>query len=137
MPGTDYEPNLPHTALVPRCRAAAANVSDGVVTDVGEAGGSSSGQSGDQPAIREAEESRRALRERVRTAMSAGDFLDARRSWEQYSAEVRKAIEDGTATPAMLAEMGDLVEWSRIVVLSFRTHAADRLKQDHAARAYR
>ena len=79
----------------------------------------------------------RTLLERVRKAFDTQDFETARRCWEEYADGVRLAIEDRTATPMMLREMRELVEWSRIVVLSFRAHAADRLGQDHAARAYR
>ena len=77
------------------------------------------------------------MQERVQSAIGAGDFEAARRCWEEYAEGVRLAIQGRTATPEMLDEMRELVEWSRIAVLSFRAHAADRLNQDHAARAYR
>jgi|tagenome__1003787_1003787.scaffolds.fasta_scaffold17535439_1 hypothetical protein len=72
----------------------------------------------------------------IRQAMSSEQFEAARHLWDEYAGSVRKAIENGTASPAMMSEMRDLVEWSRVVALSFRAHASDRLNQWHAAKVY-
>ncbi|MEO8597957.1 MAG: hypothetical protein ABI759_31845 [Candidatus Solibacter sp.] len=77
-----------------------------------------------------------AMQQAIRQALASEAFGTAQRLWEEYAATVRQEIEAGTATAAGMAEMRELVEWSRLVTLSFRAHAAGRLSQSHAARAY-
>ena len=78
----------------------------------------------------------RYAKELIRQAMASEEFDTARRRWDVYAEEVRAAILDGSATELMLAEMRELVDWSRVVVQSFRAHAGDQVKCAHVARVY-
>ena len=72
----------------------------------------------------------------IRHAISSEQFETAHRLWDEYAGMVRLSILSGSANEDMLAEMQDLVTWSRTVVLSFRAHSADRLNQSHVANIY-
>ena len=78
----------------------------------------------------------RDARESIRQAMAAEEFAAARRQWDVYAGQVRAAILDGSATESMMAEMREVVDWSRMVVQSFRAHAHDQLQCAHVARVY-
>ena len=75
-------------------------------------------------------------RELIRQAMASEEFDIARRQWNVYAEQVRAAILDGSATEGIMAEMRELVGWSRVVVQSFRAHAGDQVKCAHVARVY-
>ena len=68
--------------------------------------------------------------------MASEEFATAQRLWDAYAEEVRAAILDGSATEGMMAEMCELVGWSRLVVQSFRAHAGDQVNRAHVARVY-
>ena len=68
--------------------------------------------------------------------MASEEFATAQRLWNAYAEEVRAAILDGSATEGMMAEMRELVGWSRLVVQSFRAHAGDQVSRAHVARVY-
>jgi hypothetical protein len=78
----------------------------------------------------------RDARESIRRAMGSEEFARAQRLWSAYAEGVRAAILDGTATESMMAEMCELVDWSRLVVQSFRAHAGDQVSCAHVARVY-
>ena len=136
MPGTSQERYSPEAAPLTG-PAPVARTNPMTAESAGAEQRRCGGDTGHLPAGGEAAEGPRSVRNRLRAALASGDFVAARRLWAEYSDGVRNEIESGTATPATVDEMRDLVEWSRLVVLSFRAHAADRLNQDHAARAYR
>jgi hypothetical protein len=75
-------------------------------------------------------------RESIRQAMASEEFARAQRLWDTYAEQVRAAILDGSATEGMMAEMRELVGWSRMVVQSFRAHAGDQVNRAHVARVY-
>ena len=75
-------------------------------------------------------------RELIRRAMASEEFATAQRLWDAYAEEVRAAILDGSATEGMMAEMSELVGWSRLVVQSFRAHAGDQVSRAHVGRVY-
>jgi hypothetical protein len=68
--------------------------------------------------------------------MASEEFATARRLWDAYAEGVRAAILDGSATESMMAEMRELLGWSRLVVQSFRAHAGEQVSRTHVARAY-
>jgi len=68
--------------------------------------------------------------------MASEEFATAQRLWDAYAERVRAAILDGSATEGMMAEMRELVGWSRLVVQSFRAHAGDQVNRAHVARVY-
>lgn len=72
----------------------------------------------------------------IRQAIANEEFLRAKSLWDAYAAQLQQAIENRTATPAMLSETRDLVEWARLRVASFRAHATDQLQSLHVAQAY-
>jgi len=76
------------------------------------------------------------LRESIRRAMASEEFAAAQRLWDVYAEEVRAAILAGSATEGMMAEMRELVGWSRLVVQSFRAQAGDQVSRAHVARVY-
>jgi hypothetical protein len=76
----------------------------------------------------------------IRRAVSAGEFGKASALWETYVAEVTEAIRGGYLTAPELAQMGELVEWTRNVIICARAHTQRRLSTRitklHAATAY-
>jgi hypothetical protein len=75
-------------------------------------------------------------RESIRRAMASQEFAVAQRLWDTYAEQIRLAILDGSATEGMMADMCELVGWSRVVVQSFRAHAGDQVNRAHVARVY-
>jgi hypothetical protein len=67
------------------------------------------------------------LTEPIRQAIAAGEFQKAQLLWDGYAAVLRQEMPKGSVTAARLAEMRELVEWSRRVVLCFRSHTQSRL----------
>lgn len=78
----------------------------------------------------------RDVRESIRQAIASEEFATAQRLWNAYADGLRAAILDGSANERMMAEMGELVGWSRLVVQSFRAHAGDQVNRAHVARVY-
>jgi len=76
------------------------------------------------------------VQESIRRAIASDEFATAQRLWDAYAEQVRAAILDGSATEGMMAEMRELVGWSRLVVQSFRAHAGDQVNRAHVARIY-
>ncbi|MGA3098084.1 MAG: hypothetical protein ABSF25_16640 [Bryobacteraceae bacterium] len=72
----------------------------------------------------------------IRKAFASREFEKGRRLWTQYAEGLRAAIEEGSATPAMMADAGRLLEWARLVVKCFRSHAQARLNRTYVAAAY-
>jgi hypothetical protein len=65
--------------------------------------------------------------DRIRQAVSSGEFQRATLLWNEYAAWVREEIARGRFTQAQMAEAADLVEWSRGVVECDRAHAQAQL----------
>jgi hypothetical protein len=76
------------------------------------------------------------LRQSIRQAMASGEFVTAQRLWHTYAEQVRAAILKGSATADLMTEMRELVDWSRLVVQTFRAHTGDQVNRAHVARVY-
>jgi len=76
----------------------------------------------------------------IRRAVAAGEFGKASALWETYAAQVADAIRGGYCSAAELAQMGELVVWTRRVVICAQAHAqrriSTRITKLHAATAY-
>jgi hypothetical protein len=77
---------------------------------------------------------------RVRCAVSAGEFGRASALWEIYAEQVAGEIRSGICPEARLAQMRELIEWTRRAVSCGRSHAQLRLNIQrtklHAASIY-
>lgn len=76
------------------------------------------------------------LTSRIRAAIAAEDYEEALRLWNRYAGHLREKLAQGTPAAGAFSEAGELVEWSRTVLLCARAHIGDRLRNAHAARAY-
>ena len=56
--------------------------------------------------------------------------------WRECSAALAEELTNGHLTKARLAEVRELMEWSRMVVLCARAHLQDRVNSLHVAREY-
>jgi len=74
--------------------------------------------------------------ESIRRAISSGDCSRALELWNQYAADLRRKLTARLLSAAELTEAGELIAWSRPVVLSVRAHARDRLHALMVAGAY-
>jgi len=72
----------------------------------------------------------------IRDAFAAGEFTRAERWFLEYAGGVAEAVRSGTAHPAMLTEMRELIDWARLVVAAFRAQAIERLRSARVAGAY-
>jgi hypothetical protein len=81
------------------------------------------------------------IQSQIRRAVSAGEFGKASALWETYAAQAAGEIRAGTGSPAKLAQMRELIGWTRGVVICARAHAQRRIHLQmtklHAAAAYR
>jgi len=77
----------------------------------------------------------------IRRAVSAGEFGKASALWDAYAGQVADEIRGGGCGEARLAQMRELVEWTRGIVTCTRAHAQLRLNTRrtklHAASIYR
>ena len=67
------------------------------------------------------------LTEPIRQAIASGEYQKAQLLWDGYAALLREEMPKGSVTEARLAEVRELVEWSRRMVLCARAHAQSRL----------
>jgi hypothetical protein len=67
--------------------------------------------------------------EQIRDFVAAGDFSRAAREFDGYAAAIHAAIRNGTCTPAVLREAGELVRWSREMTLAARAHLEDDVRE--------
>ena len=74
--------------------------------------------------------------EPIRYAVNSGDFDRAQLLWDQCAAGLAEELRDGSLSEVRLAEVRELVEWSRIVVLCERAHLRDQLNSLHVAGEY-
>jgi hypothetical protein len=74
--------------------------------------------------------------EAIRQAVNSGEFSRAQRLWKECAAALAEELSRGCLTEARLWEVGELVEWSRTVVLCARAHMLDRLNSLHVAGEY-
>jgi len=72
----------------------------------------------------------------IRRAFAAGEFGRAQRLWREYALQLQSKIEAGTATPEMMSEMRQLIDWASLVAKVHKAHAAHQLKGLHLAGRY-
>jgi hypothetical protein len=73
---------------------------------------------------------------RVREAVASGEFHRAQQLWNAYMVQLEEEIRQGTFSTTKLAQVRDLMEWSRGVALCARLHAQDRLNRVLIAAKY-
>jgi hypothetical protein len=80
------------------------------------------------------------IQARIRTAVSAGEFGKALTLWETHAEQVADEIRAGTCSAADLAQVREMVEWTRGVAICTRAHAQRRIHAQltklHAAAVY-
>jgi hypothetical protein len=74
--------------------------------------------------------------ESIRQAVNSGEFGRAQLLWRECSEALAEELTNGHLSKARLAEVRELMEWSRMVVLCVRAHLQDRLNSLHVAREY-
>ena len=72
----------------------------------------------------------------IREAIASGAFHRAALLWNEYAAGIRDEIDRGTCTAARMAEAGELLEWSREVVLCERARAQAQINTIWVAGQY-
>jgi hypothetical protein len=77
----------------------------------------------------------------IREAISSGDFQEAERLWTGYMTRLHEELRQASPSQVSLsqkklAEVHNLLEWSRRVVLCARSHAQDSLNSLHVAGQY-
>jgi len=72
----------------------------------------------------------------TRQAVASGEFHRATLLWNEYAAGIREEIGRGACTRARMAEAGELVEWSRRMVLCDRAHVQGQLTTIWVASQY-
>lgn len=80
----------------------------------------------------------KALVKQFRDAVASGEFARAEQLWNSYAAQC--LAEKPAMRAGRLREMRELMEWTRVTVLCFRSHALRKLRTRltglHAAGAY-
>jgi hypothetical protein len=74
--------------------------------------------------------------EPIRQAVNSGEFDRAQLLWKECAAGLAGDLRNGCLTEARLAEVRELVEWSRMVVLCTRARLQDQLNSLHVGREY-
>jgi hypothetical protein len=67
--------------------------------------------------------------ESIRHAVNSGEFDRAQVLWNQCVAGLSEELSNGRLSAARLAEVHELVEWSRTVVLCERAHLQSKLNR--------
>ena len=67
--------------------------------------------------------------EPIRQAVNSGEFARAQLLWEQCASGLADEWSKGSLSGARLAEVRELVEWSRTAVLCERAHIEDQLNR--------
>jgi hypothetical protein len=74
--------------------------------------------------------------DQIRKAIVSEQYDDGLDLWTRYATQLRNSIANREASETTLQEMGELVEWSRSILLGARSHMLDRLNTLHAAGVY-
>jgi hypothetical protein len=64
---------------------------------------------------------------RIREAVASGEFKRAQDLWDAYIMQLEVELRHGSLSATKLAQVRDLMDWSRGVALCARLHAQDRL----------
>jgi hypothetical protein len=76
------------------------------------------------------------LESRIREAVASGEFKIAKDLWNAYVIHVQEELRQGSFSAVKLAQVRDLMEWSRGLALCARLHAQDRLNSLLVAAEY-
>ncbi len=71
-----------------------------------------------------------------RNAFAAGEFAKARRLWDEYAEELRRAIASGRARQGELDDAAKLLEWARCSAAAYQAQSAAQLGEARAAARY-
>jgi hypothetical protein len=63
----------------------------------------------------------------IRRAVSAGEFGKASALWETYAAQLTETIRSRSCSAAQLAQMRELIDWTRGIVTCTRAQAQRRI----------
>jgi hypothetical protein len=63
----------------------------------------------------------------IRRAVCAGEFDKASALWETYAAQLTETIRDGSCSTTQLAQMRELIDWTRRIVTCTRAQAQRRI----------
>jgi hypothetical protein len=74
--------------------------------------------------------------ESIRQAVTTGEFARAQRLWNECAARLNQELSNRSLSEARLSQIRELVEWSRMVVLSERARLRDQLNSLHVAGEY-
>ena len=74
--------------------------------------------------------------ETIRQAVSCGEFGRAQILWKECAAGLAEELSRGCLAESRLAEVRELVDWSRTVVLCERTRVLNQLNHLHVAGEY-
>lgn len=74
--------------------------------------------------------------EPIRQAVNSGEFDRAWLLWNELAAGLEEELHNRSLTAARLAEVNELIAWSRSVVLCDRAHIQDQLNSMHVAGEY-
>jgi hypothetical protein len=73
----------------------------------------------------------------IRAAITALDFGKAGELWDVYAARLEAALHDRSLSAEELADVGELVKSSRMLVLAARAQSREHLRCVRATAAYR
>ena len=71
--------------------------------------------------------------DRIRQAVSSGEFETANRLWEEFGQSYRERAAQGQATAEELASALELCRWSEVTVKCLRAHVERRFSESCAA----
>ncbi len=74
--------------------------------------------------------------EPIRLAIASGEFELALRLWNDYAEGLAAALNEGRLSGDRLREVGEIVEWTRSVVLATRAHLSAQLNSLRVAEGY-
>lgn len=63
----------------------------------------------------------------IRRAVSAGEFDKASALWETYAAQLTETIRIRSCSTAQLAQMRELIDWTRRIITCSRAQAQRRI----------
>jgi len=73
---------------------------------------------------------------RIRDAMASGEYQRAHLLWNEYATQLLEDARRGQLSEARFREAGELVKWSRRVVLCARAQAQNRIRSFQVAQEY-
>jgi hypothetical protein len=72
----------------------------------------------------------------IRAAIASGNYELALRLWNEYTSEIRDAIEQRALPEEAFAEFCGLADWGRTMLQCSRAHLLDQLNSRYVAGVY-